>query len=123
MLVIDPRSTTPPYEQLRVQLIAQINTGELRPGARLPAVRRLASDLGLAPNTVARTYRELEVAGFVRTAGRNGTIVAAPNDGPDIAQQAAALADGYVRSMRGLGLGPDAVLGYVRRSLAELAPG
>lgn len=123
MLIIDPRSAVPPYEQLRQQLIAQMNSGELEPGTRLPAVRRLASDLGLAPNTVARTYRELEAAGFVHTAGRNGTVVALPNDGPDVAQQASRLADTYVLAMRGLGLGPDAMVSYVRRSLGELSPG
>ncbi len=123
MLVIDPRSSVPPFEQLRQQLMAQINTGELPPGSRLPAVRRLASDLGLAPNTVARAYRELEATGFVRTAGRNGTVVAVPNDGPDIVQQASALANSYVAAMRALGVGPEAMVGYVRRSLGELAPG
>ncbi|WP_425309601.1 GntR family transcriptional regulator [Ammonicoccus fulvus] len=123
MLIIDPRSPVPPYEQLRQQLVAQMNSGELAPGTRLPAVRRLASDLGLAPNTVARTYRELEAAGFVHTAGRNGTVVALPNDGPDTVQQASTLADTYVRAMRGLGIGPEAMVSYVRRSLAELAPG
>lgn len=123
MLVIDPTSTVRPFEQLRQQLIAQINSGVLVPGTRLPTVRRLASDLGLAPNTVARAYRELEAAGFVRTAGRNGTVVALPNDGPDIAQRASMHADTFVLAMRGLGLGPDAMIAYVRRSLAELAPG
>lgn len=109
----------PSYEQLRGQLMTQITSGELAAGVRLPAVRRLASDLGLAPNTVARTYRELEAAGFVRTAGRNGTIVTPPNDGPDIVQQASALADAYARGMQSLGLGPDAMITYLRRRLAQ----
>lgn len=120
MLVIDQHGGVPPYEQLRTQLIAQITSGELVPGTRLPSVRRLASDLGLAPNTVARTYRELESAGFVRTAGRNGTIVLAPDLGPDITQQATDLAEAYALGMRSLGLGPDATITYLRRALAEL---
>ena len=72
MIVIDPRSPVPPFEQLRVQLLAQVQSGELAPGARLPTVRRLADDLGIAPNTVARTYRELEASGIIETRGRNG---------------------------------------------------
>lgn len=120
MLRIDPGSGVPPYEQLRGQLVAQITSGELAPGTRLPSVRRLADDLGLAPNTVARTYRELEGSGFVRTAGRNGTIVLPPNDGPDIADQALGLAEAYAKSMRALGLGPDAMVTYLRRAVAEL---
>lgn len=65
-----------------------------------------ASDLGLAPNTVARAYRELETTGFVRTAGRNGTVVLPLNDGPHINQQATRHAEAYIQAMRSLGLGP-----------------
>ena len=54
MLRIDPKSATPPFEQLRLQFIEQVRSGELAAGAKLPTVRRLAADLGLAPNTVAR---------------------------------------------------------------------
>jgi len=54
--VLDP---TPPYEQLRRQLADLIGSGVLTPGDRLPPVRQLAADLGLAAGTVARTYREL----------------------------------------------------------------
>lgn len=120
ILRIDPASGVPPYEQLRGQLVAQITNGELTPGTRLPSVRRLANDLRLAPNTVARTYRELEGSGFVRTAGRNGTIVLPPNDGPDVSAQAMGLAATYARGMRSLGLGPDAMVTYLRRVVAEL---
>lgn len=118
MLVIDPRSNVPPYEQLRSQLVVQITRGELAPGTQLPTVRRLASDLGLAANTVARTYRELEGAGFVRTAGRNGTVVLPPNDGPDVTQRAMELANAYAQAMRSLGLGPNAMMTYLRRAVA-----
>ena len=48
MIVIDPASPTPPFEQLRAQYVAAIASGELPPGSRLPTVRRLAGDLGLA---------------------------------------------------------------------------
>lgn len=120
MLVIDPRLPVAPYEQLRAQLMAQITSGELAAGTRLPTVRRLASDLGLSANTVARAYRELEAEGFVRTAGRNGTMVTPPNDGPDMDQQAFGLAEAYARGMRALGLGPDAMVVYLRRAVPEL---
>ena len=42
MIVIDPASPTPPFEQLRAQLVAAVASGELAPGDRLPTVRRLA---------------------------------------------------------------------------------
>lgn len=120
MLRVDPGLGTPPYEQLRTQLIDQITSGGLVPGTKLPAVRRLASDLGLAPNTVARTYRELEGAGYVLTAGRNGTVVATPNDGPrEVAGKAEGLAQQYVRGMRALGLGGEAMIAYLRRAMID----
>ncbi len=63
---VDPSSPTPPYEQLRQQLAQLIELGTLTDGTRLPPVRQLAADLGLAAGTVARTYRELEAAGHRR---------------------------------------------------------
>jgi len=89
MLTIDSRSPTPPFEQLRLQLLQQVQSGELVAGAKLPTVRRLAADLALAPNTVARTYRELESAGIIETRGRNGTFV---RSSPDAAEHEAMLA-------------------------------
>jgi GntR family transcriptional regulator len=72
---IDPESTLPPYEQLRVQIAGLIGGGSLPPGARLPAVRQLAADLRVAPGTVARAYRELEDDGWIEGRGRHGTVV------------------------------------------------
>src|SRR5699024_3035564 len=68
----------PPFEQLRRQLIEQITIGQLRADTKLPAVRRLAADLALAPGTVARAYKELVSEGYLVSRGRNGTVVA-PN--------------------------------------------
>ena len=50
-------------------------SGVLSEGARLPAIRQLASDLGLAGGTVARAYRELEQSGVISTRGRHGTYI------------------------------------------------
>ena len=47
---------TPPYEQLRRQITDAVDAGLLQPGVRLPTVRQLAADLGIAPGTVMRTY-------------------------------------------------------------------
>lgn len=77
---MDPGSSTPPYEQLRRRIAARIDSGELEVGARLPTVRDLARETGLAVNTVARSYKELEAAGYLRAEGRRGTFVAAAAD-------------------------------------------
>jgi GntR family transcriptional regulator len=76
-IAVDLASATPQYEQLRAQVVALIASGGLREGARLPTVRTLASDLGIAAGTVARAYRELEATGHVVTRRRVGTVVAA----------------------------------------------
>ncbi|HZJ07522.1 MAG TPA: GntR family transcriptional regulator [Nocardioidaceae bacterium] len=74
-IVIDTASAVPPYEQLRTQIAVQVASGDLPAGARLATVRQLAADLGLAVNTVARGYRELEADGVIATHGRRGTFV------------------------------------------------
>ena len=77
---VDSSSPVPPYEQVRSQLAARISAGSLVVGTKLPTVRGLADELGLAVNTVARAYRELEAAGLVETRGRAGTVVTAAGD-------------------------------------------
>lgn len=73
----NPASSVPLFEQLRLNIIERADNGTLAPGTRLPAVRSLAGELGVAPHTVARAYKELEAAGVVVTQGRNGTVVCA----------------------------------------------
>ncbi|GAA1889668.1 GntR family transcriptional regulator [Lapillicoccus jejuensis] len=75
-LRVDEGDPTPPYEQLRRQVAGLVASGDLPAGERLPPVRQLAADLGLAAGTVARTYRELEQAGLVQTRRGAGTRVA-----------------------------------------------
>lgn len=76
LLLLDPASPVPPYEQIRAQIRLHIATGQLIPGAVLPSVRQLARDLGVAPNTVMRAYTELEREGWVVTSARKGVLVA-----------------------------------------------
>lgn len=114
MLVVDTASPTPPYEQLRAQIVDQVDQGLLAPGTQLPTVRRLAADLGLAPNTVARAYRELELAGVVLTGGRRGTVVAQPSS--DVGEDARRSAGQFVTAMRGLGISPTDAVHLVRQA-------
>jgi DNA-binding transcriptional regulator YhcF (GntR family) len=110
-LTVDPASGTPPFEQLRRQVAAMVAEGTLSPGSRMPTVRRLAADLGLAANTVARAYRELETDGVIATHGRRGTFVSSAVIDHDTSperstgERARAAADAYVASVRALGLG------------------
>ena len=103
---VDPDGATPPYEQVRTQIAAAVHRGELAACAKLPTVRALAEQLGLAANTVARAYRELEADGVVVTEGRRGTFVrSGVLDGTaDAADEVRAAAADYVRAARRAGL-------------------
>ncbi|WP_460567192.1 GntR family transcriptional regulator [Humibacter soli] len=116
MLSIDPTLPSPLYEQLRDQLIAQIVSGELMPGDKLPSVRQLAVDLDLAPNTVARVFKELEASGYLETHGRNGTTVAEDLTGNETHRQAAALTRDYVAGMARLGFTTERMVTYLQRN-------
>ena len=72
---IEPHSAVPAFEQVRAQVAEMIVAGSLPEGTRLPSIRQLASDLALAPGTVARAYRELEAEGLVSSRVRHGTVV------------------------------------------------
>ncbi len=78
---IHPDAEVPPFEQARSQIAAQISTGSLPSGTRLPTVRDLAGELGVAVNTAARVYKELEADGLIVTEGRRGTFVRSTRTG------------------------------------------
>ncbi|ALE93013.1 GntR family transcriptional regulator [Arthrobacter alpinus] len=95
-IVIDLATATPPYEQIQGQISALIAVGELQAGARLPTVRSLAADLGVAAGTVARAYKELEAARIVITNRRQGTVVAGSRQARPPGAARAVGADGAV---------------------------
>jgi DNA-binding transcriptional regulator YhcF (GntR family) len=119
MIVLDTTSPVPPFEQVRGQLAAQISEGTLAVGTRLPTVRGLADDLGLAVNTVARAYRELEAGGLVETRGRGGTVVTAGADSSQARLQEAAQA--YASVAHDTGLDVEQALRVVRAALSPTA--
>lgn len=113
MITLDAASTVAPYEQVRSQIAGQVASGELQPGDRLPTVRRLAEDIGVAANTVARAYRELEQAGVIETRGRSGSFVT----GDQVERRAKEAAAAYLARTRALGLSPAEALALVRHQV------
>ncbi|WP_173922650.1 GntR family transcriptional regulator [Agromyces sp. Marseille-P2726] len=93
---------TPPYEQLRRQVVDAVTSGALPPGTRMPTVRALAAELDLAVNTVAKAYRALESDHVIETRGRAGSYVAAHGDAVTREAQLAAIA--YADRVRHLGI-------------------
>lgn len=74
-LEVDADADTPIYEQIIAGIEEAVATGRLAAGERLPPVRQLAEELGVAPGTVARAYTALERQGVIETAGSRGTFV------------------------------------------------
>ena len=80
---VDTSAPTPVYEQLRSQIARMVVVGTLPEGAKLPTIRQLATDLGLAKGTVSKAYEGLLRDGLVEAAGRRGTVVRPrPQDAP-----------------------------------------
>jgi DNA-binding transcriptional regulator YhcF (GntR family) len=112
---INPDSPVPPYEQVRSGFARQITDRTLPVGAKLPTVRALAAELGLAPNTVARAYRELEESGLIETRGRAGSFVSAA--GERSRAQVQQSARGYAELARALGVPDEEALAIVTAAL------
>jgi GntR family transcriptional regulator len=119
-ITVDLASPTPPYEQIRAQIAAAIDSGQLEEGTRLPSIRALAADLGVATGTVARAYRELEGAGLVASRRRLGTVVTAPSmpvaASSDVRQAAAELASRAHQA----GMSEETALSLLRAALVAL---
>ncbi|MCD4850688.1 GntR family transcriptional regulator [Arthrobacter sp. AK01] len=122
-ITVDLADPVPPYEQIRRQLSSLIAVGVLEPGSRLPTVRSLAADLGIAAGTVARAYKELEQSGLIESRRRNGTVVVGPPHAPDGAVRADAAVisavDGLIRTARAAGIGDDTLIDLLRGRLAS----
>lgn len=115
MIVIDGGSGVPPFEQLRVYFARQIQEHTLAVGERLPTIRSLAGELGLAVNTVARAYRELEDAGLIETRGRAGSFVSAA--GEEARERVRRAADAYAALAVGAGLDAEEATRIVQAAL------
>ncbi len=114
LLTIDPHGAVPPFEQVRAGIVDLVGRGELLVGQRIPTVRKLAADLDLAANTVARSYRELESAGVIETRGRHGSFIKAGRDtATDRAQRASVE---HVQALRALGIDDDTIIELVARA-------
>jgi GntR family transcriptional regulator len=131
---LDFRSGVPLYVQLVEQITHLIAVGKLQPGDRLPPVRRLAADLQVNFNTIARAYRILDDAAMISTQHGRGTFILEPSaatetsllekilvreEGP--AQPRPSLQDltqDFVNEARRLGYSLDDLAGFLQDYLA-----
>lgn len=83
---VDTHAGKPLYIQIVDQIKHKIATGDLKPGDQLPTVRRLAHDLDINFNTVARAYTILDQAGIISTQQGRGSYVRRQPDREGMAQ-------------------------------------
>jgi GntR family transcriptional regulator len=122
ILSVDPNRALPVYEQVREQIRRMIASGTLRPGTRLPTIRQLAADLGLAKGTIERAYELLEGDAVIERHGRNGTFVAevAPSSKREQTIGLEQAAEALVIVARQLGADEDAALRALRTAWQRL---
>ena len=75
MIHLDYRDVRPIYAQIVDGYRSQISAGILLPGEKLPSVRELAVQLSINPNTIQRSYRQLEAEGWIATVPGKGCFV------------------------------------------------
>src|SRR6478672_7338780 len=122
---ISPHDGVPIYLQIVGQVKYLLASGRLTPGEELPAIRVLADQLVVNPNTVARAYRELEVAGVVEKRRTAGTFVSAAGSPLARRERLKILTeriDALLAEARQLGIATDEIVELVRRRSDKLEP-
>lgn len=101
------------------QLKHAVETGELRAGDQLPTIRKMAEDLVMNPNTVARAYRELEHDGVIELKHGLGAFVSESIVARTrVMRKAQAIAQSAIERLASLGLGEDEMRRLVENELA-----
>jgi len=117
---INPQSGVPIYLQLVEQVRHAIEIGALRPGDQLPGLRKVAEEMVMNPNTVAKAYREMQHAGLITLRHGAGAFVAeTPTSGQQAMRKGRAVAHRAVTALRDLGLDEGAIRRLVESELSE----
>ena len=111
MIHLDHRDSRPIYEQIADNFRRQIQSGILRPGDKLPSVRELSAQLTINPNTIQRSYRELEKDGWVQSEPGKGSFVRARQQNPD--DRLWRTLDDTVRALRDRGITTEELIRHI----------
>jgi GntR family transcriptional regulator len=120
---LDVRSGVPTYLQIVQQVEAALRLGHLQSGDRLPKVKDVVSSLGINPNTVLKSYRELENRGI--TVGRPGVgtfVIAAPLavSTETFLELRSLLLEGWLKTAQERGLQPDEIAALFHSALSDI---
>lgn len=116
MIQLNYRDARPIYLQIVENYKLQIRSGILENGEKLPSVRELATQLAINPNTIARAYRELELAGWIATVPGKGCFVCGiPGQAHQEQQQLLAEFDRVTASLLSAGITQEALIARLQQ--------
>ena len=120
---LNPGSGIPLYQQLMENVKHAIETGALRNGDQLPAMRKVAEDLVMNPNTVARAYRELEHEGIIELKHGSGAYVRIVEGKVKVTHKAQTVVQSAIERLQSMGLAEDEIRRLVENGLAVMRAG
>jgi len=122
VLKLNTASGVPIYLQLMEQIKYAIETGAVRLGEQLPGIRRLAEDLVMNPNTVAKAYRELEHEGVIELRHGSGAFVSgqAGNGRADRFERGRPVLEAAMRKLADFGLSEEEMRRLFENELNQL---
>ena len=116
MVHLDYRDARPIYTQITDGFREQIIAGILQPGDKMPSVRELATELTINPNTIQRSYRELESQGWIASVPGKGSFVhGIPKADPAQAQTLLTEFDKIAATLLAMGLSQDDLIRRIRK--------
>jgi len=116
MVHLDYRDARPIYAQIIDGFREQIAAGILQPGDKLPSVRELAGELAINPNTIQRSYRQLEMEGWIVTVPGKGCFVChAPSTITREKERLLAILDSTVSALTNLGVSREELLARLEK--------
>ncbi len=122
MVHLDYRDARPIYAQIIDGFREQIATGILQPGDKLPSVRELAQNLAINPNTIQRSYRQLEMEGWIVTVPGKGCFVCTvPSIRQQEKQRLMEIFDSTVAALSHLGVSREELLQRLREEETDNA--
>jgi GntR family transcriptional regulator len=117
---LNPSAGIPLYLQLIQQVKHAVETGALREGDQLPAIRKVAMDLVMNPNTVVRAYRELEHEGILDLKHGSGAFIKESAGGrARVMRKAQTLVQSALERLAPLGLTEDELRRVFENELAQ----
>jgi GntR family transcriptional regulator len=121
---LNQSSGVPLYLQLMEQIKHAVDTGALKPGDQLPAIRKLAEELVMNPNTVVRAYRELEHEGVVELRHGSGAYIGeAVVARARVMRKAQTIVQAALERLQALGLTPEEIRRVFESELSQTLAG